>query len=84
MGWLGVLGRVRKVPLVPPNKLTLLPHQTSRTLPKNAEIGEELSVAEQTIKQCYKIFVRHAKELVEGVESEFLKDGHSLDELPPV
>ena len=49
-----------------------------------AEIGEVLGVAEQTIKGCYKLFLRHAKELVDGVEDEFLTDGHTLDELPPV
>lgn len=43
-----------------------------------------LGVAEQTIKGCYKLFLRHAKELVDGVEDEFLTDGHTLDELPPV
>eukprot|EP01134_Creolimax_fragrantissima_P002475 CFRG2475T1 len=47
------------------------------------EIGEACGVAEQTIRQCYKAFYRHSRELVQGVESEYMK-GHTLDELPTV
>ncbi|KNC82084.1 hypothetical protein SARC_05635 [Sphaeroforma arctica JP610] len=47
------------------------------------EIGDACGVADQTIRQCYKAFFKHSRELVEGVEAEFMK-GHTLEELPSV